>query len=146
MTDEERTTEHAAAPVRDVIAQPAKLLRIGTMTRLLLEEARHAPLDPEGRERMREIHERSLRELGEALSPDLREELAELALPFGEGTPTESELRISQAQLVGWLEGLFHGIQAALWTQHAQAQAQAQQFPSRLPPGPDQQAEPGRYL
>lgn len=147
MTEPQQDTGQGGELARseNAIAQPAKLLRIGTMTRQLLEEARRAPLDTEGRDRLREIHDRSLRELAEALSPDLQEELAELVLPFADGTPTESELRISQAQLVGWLEGLFHGIQAALWTQ----QVAQSQMPHRLPSGASEPGEgpgPGRYL
>jgi len=125
---------------REVVSSPSKLIRIASMVRTMLDEVRHAPLDEAGRRRLRQIHERSLNELQEVLSPDLREELSEVALPFSEGTPSESELRIAQAQLVGWLEGLFHGIQATMATQQAMAQQQFEQMRRRaLPQGPGQQ-------
>ncbi len=133
----------------DVITQPGKVLRIGAMTKQLLEEVRHAPLDEAGRARLREIYETSVRELGEGLNGELREELARLSSPFDSATPTEAELRIVQAQLVGWLEGLFHGIQAALFTQQMAAQSQLEEMRRRgLPPGPQagDQARPGTYL
>lgn len=134
------------------VASPAKVLRIGSMTKELLEEVRRAPLDEAGRNRLREIYETSVRELADGLSDDLKAELARLSSPFSEGTPSESELRVAQAQLVGWLEGLFHGIQAALFSQQMAAQAQLQQMRGRpgLPPGPpdrgDVGARPGTYL
>src|SRR5262249_37910885 len=106
------------------ISSPTKLIRIASMVRTMLEEVRRAPLDDAGRRRLREIHERSVRELEGVLSPDLRDELNEVVLPFPEDAPSESELRLAQAQLVGWLEGLFHGIQATLFTQQASAQSQ----------------------
>ena len=133
----------------DAISSPAKVLRIGAMTKQLLEEVRRAPLDEKGRSRLREIYETSVRELGECLSGDLREELARLSSPFETDVPTEAELRVAQAQLVGWLEGLFHGIQAALFTQQMAAQAQLEQMRRRgLPPGavPGDQPRPGTYL
>jgi hypothetical protein len=105
-----------------MVQQPAKVMRIGTMIKQLLEEVRAAPLDESGRARLREIHESSIRELEQGLSPDLRAELHRLSLPFGDGIPSEAELRIAQAQLVGWLEGLFHGIQAAFAQQLAMRQ------------------------
>src|SRR3954468_19889072 len=98
------------------VASPAKVLRIGSMTKELLEEVRRAPLDEAGRGRLREIYETSVRELAEGLSPDLRDELGRLSSPFSDSTPSDAELRVAQAQLVGWLEGLFHGIQAALFS------------------------------
>jgi hypothetical protein len=110
-------------PQGDAIEQPAKLLRIASMIRELLEEVRQAPLDEGGRRRLHTVYERSLDELKEVLSEDLQKELDALSVPFSE-TPSESELRVAQAQLVGWLEGLFHGIQAALWAQQAMARAQ----------------------
>lgn len=134
----------APAEVPVGVSQPAKLLRMGSMVREMLEEIRRAPLDEQGRERFRDVYDRSIGELKQILSPELQTELTELHLPF-EDTPTESELRIAQAQLMGWLEGLFHGIQAALWAAHMAAQEQASQFPRRMPPGTDQQ-RPGRYL
>ncbi len=122
------------------IEQPAKVMRIGTMIKQLLEEVRAAPLDEAGRARLREIHESSIHELEEGLSPELREELDRLTLPFGDGVPSEAELRIAQAQLVGWLEGLFHGIQTALFAQQMAARAQLEEMRRRaLPPGRDGQ-------
>jgi Protein of unknown function (DUF2587) len=129
------------------VARPTKLIRIAAMVRSLLDEARRAPLDDAGRRLLREIHERSVRELEGILSDDLKAELAEVSLPFTSETPTESELRIAQAQLVGWLEGLFHGIQATLFTQQAQAQSQLEEMRQRraLEVGPGERV-PGAYL
>ena len=129
------------------VARPTKLIRIASMVRALLEEARRAPLDDLGRRSLREIHERSIHELEEILSPDLRKELEEVTLPFSGETPAESELRIAQAQLVGWLEGLFHGIQATLFTQQMQAQRQFEEMRQRraLEMG-NPQPQPGAYL
>jgi hypothetical protein len=121
-----------------LIEQPAKVMRIGSMIKQLLEEVRAAPLDEAGRQRLRDIHTRSIIELEEGLAPELREELERLSLPFEEGTtPSEAELRIAQAQLVGWLEGLFHGIQAALMAQQMAARMQLEQMRGRpaLPAG-----------
>jgi hypothetical protein len=127
------------------VSKPAKLMRLGAMTRQMLEELRLAPLDEQGRKLMREIYQRSITEVKDILSPELQDELNDLAAPFAEEVPSESELRIAQAQLMGWLEGLFHGIQAALWAQHVQAQQQAAQFPRvAMPPG--QQDKPSGYL
>ena len=117
------------------VEQPAKVMRIGTMIKQLLEEVRAAPLDEAGRQRLREIHESSIKELEEGLSADLRDELHRLTLPFGTGVPSEAELRIAQAQLVGWLEGLFHGIQTALFAQQMAARAQLEQMRGRALPG-----------
>jgi hypothetical protein len=118
------------------IEQPAKVMRIGTMVKQLLEEVRAAPLDEASRARLREIHQTSIKELEEGLSPDLREELDRLTLPFDDtSTPSDAELRIAQAQLVGWLEGLFHGIQTALFAQQMAARAQLEQMRRGLPPG-----------
>lgn len=137
------------------VASPAKVLRIGSMTKELLEEVRRAPLDDAGRTRLREIYETSVRELADGLSGDLKAELARLSSPFSADTPSDAELRVAQAQLVGWLEGLFHGIQAAIFSQQMAAQAQLQQMRGRpgLPPGmPDPTAgdnaaaRPGTYL
>ena len=131
------------------VEQPAKVMRIGTMIKQLLDEVRRAPLDDAGRARLREIFDTSVRELAEGLSPELREELALFTLPFDDEAPTEAELRIAQAQLVGWLEGLFHGIQAALFAQQMAARAQLEELQRRgLPPGaaaPGQPPGPG-YL
>ena len=112
------------------ITQPAKLLRIASMVRELLEQTRQASLDEPGRKRLADIYQRAVGELSQVLSPDLREELGQLAPPV-EGVPTEAELRVAQAQLVGWLEGLFHGIQAAMFAQQAAAQAQFQELQRR---------------
>jgi hypothetical protein len=125
----------------NLIEQPAKVMRIGSMIKQLLEEVRAAPLDEASRGRLREIHQRSIVELEDGLAPELREELERLSLPFeGEAPPSESELRIAQAQLVGWLEGLFHGIQAALVAQQMAARLQLEQMRTgrpALPPGPN---------
>ncbi len=124
--------------ITDLVEQPAKVMRIGTMIKQLLEEVRAAPLDDASRNRLREIHATSIRELEDGLAPELREELDRLTLPFTEGTvPSDAELRIAQAQLVGWLEGLFHGIQTALFAQQMAARAQIEQMREQrgLPPG-----------
>jgi hypothetical protein len=140
------------------VTEPAKVMRIGSMVKQLLDEVRHAPLDEASRERLAEIYERSVTELSDALSPDLQEELRQLALPFDDDqVPTDGELRIAQAQLVGWLEGLFHGIQATLFAQQLAARQQLEQL-RQLPPGvapgqmrpggqmPAQTDRPGTYL
>ena len=119
----------------DAVTSPAKVMRIGSMVKMLLEEVRAAPLDEPSRERLAEIYERSIAELSEALSPDLQHELKMLALPFHDGeVPTEGEIRVAKAQLVGWLEGLFHGIQATLFAQQLAARQQLEQI-RQLPPG-----------
>ena len=132
------------------ISSPTKLIRIASMVRTMLDEVRRAPLDDAGRRRLREIHERSLEALEGVLSPDLRQELSEVVLPLEGDDPTESELRLAQAQLVGWLEGLFHGIQATLFTQQAMAQSQFEEMRRRraLEGGPmgQQQPSPSGYL
>ncbi len=140
--------ETTGAEESDFISQPAKVMRIGSMVKSLLDEARSAPLDEAGRARLREIYELSVSELNSALSKDLGSELARMALPFANEVPSESELRVAQAQLVGWLEGLFHGIQATIFAQQAAAQAQLQEMRSRsLPSGPgDTGARAGTYL
>ncbi|WP_068274451.1 bacterial proteasome activator family protein [Aldersonia kunmingensis] len=121
----------------DMVEQPAKVMRIGTMIKQLLEEVRAAPLDDASRSRLAAIHKSSIRELEQGLAPELREELERLALPFSEDSvPSDAELRIAQAQLVGWLEGLFHGIQTALFAQQMAARAQLEQMrQGALPPG-----------
>lgn len=127
-----------SAPPRGSVSEPAKVMRIGSMIKQLLEEVRSTDLDERGRTRLREIYDTSVSELSEALSPDLQEELASLVMPFGDDeVPSESELRIAQAQLVGWLEGLFHGIQATLFAQQMAAQQQLEQIKTAqaLPPG-----------
>jgi Protein of unknown function (DUF2587) len=136
------------------VQQPAKVMRIGSMIKLLLEEVRQSEsdLDEPSRDRLREIYETSVAELSTALSPDLREELGRLAHPFaGTTAPSEAELRIAKAQLVGWLEGLFHGIQATLFAQQMAARQQLDEMRRRLPPGTtqptaDSETRPGTYL
>ncbi len=143
--------------VDEQVLRPTKLIRIASMVRAMLDEVRRAPLDDAGRRALREIQERSLRELHEILSPELQQELSTVFLPFSAETPTDSELRIAQAQLVGWLEGLFHGIQATLFTQQTMAQQQFEEMrrrhaleigapdgaPGAAPPG---EHAPGQYL
>ncbi|MGE3621655.1 MAG: bacterial proteasome activator family protein [Acidimicrobiia bacterium] len=142
------------------VSSPAKVMRIGSMIKQLLDEVRQTELDEPSRERLREIYETSVAELGQALSPDLREELTRLAHPFDSGVPSEAELRVAKAQLVGWLEGLFHGIQATLFAQQMAARAQLEEMRHRLPPGavpdhpgvppqpqvPGEDNRPGTYL
>ena len=136
----------------ETVSAPAKVMRIGSMVKQLLEEVRSAPLDDASRERLAEIYERSIVELSEALSPDLQDELRNLALPFKDGViPSDSELRIAKAQLVGWLEGLFHGIQATLFAQQLAARQQLEQMrqlpPAAMQPGAEGMGErPGTYL
>ncbi|WP_040787962.1 bacterial proteasome activator family protein [Nocardia paucivorans] len=127
----EESDEHADSgeSLTDMVEQPAKVMRIGTMIKQLLEEVRAAPLDDASRTRLAEIHKSSIRELEQGLAPELREELERLALPFSEeAVPSDAELRVAQAQLVGWLEGLFHGIQTALFAQQMAARAQLEQM------------------
>jgi hypothetical protein len=137
--------------VVESVEQPAKVMRIGSMVKQLLDEVRNAPLDEASRTRLREIHQQSIRELASALSPDLAAELDRMALPFDEtSVPSEAELRIAQAQLVGWLEGLFHGIQATLMAQQMAARAQLTELrqpglPSGRGPG-EPAPMPGTYL
>jgi len=136
-------------PAREVVEQPAKVMRIGSMIKQLLDEVRQSPLDEKARTRLAEIYETSVRELADGLSPDLRDELGRMSMPLSDGVPSEAELRVAQAQLVGWLEGLFHGIQATLFAQQVAAQSQLQQMRQRgLPPGdPGGGGErPGTYL
>lgn len=125
----------AGRSVADLVEQPAKVMRIGSMIRQLLEEVKAAPLDEASRVRLREIHTASIKELEQGLAPELVEELERLSLPFQDATPTEAELRIAQAQLVGWLEGLFHGIQTVVYAQQMAARAQLEQMRRALPPG-----------
>jgi hypothetical protein len=138
--------------VVESVEQPAKVMRIGSMVKQLLEEVRNAPLDEASRTRLREIHQQSIRELAGALSPDLAAELDRMALPFDEETvPSEAELRIAQAQLVGWLEGLFHGIQASLMAQQMAARAQLTEMrqpglPAGTGPVDAPGSRPGAYL
>jgi len=122
--------------ITDLVEQPAKVMRIGSMIRQLLDEVKAAPLDEASRVRLRDIHASSIKELEEGLAPELVDELERLSLPFGSETPSEGELRIAQAQLVGWLEGLFHGIQTAIYAQQMAARAQLEQMRKALPGGP----------
>ncbi len=158
--------EQAAAPERVVavadtgadidgddqpdIHQPAKVMRIATMVRQLLEEVRHSPMDEPSRNRMREIYETSVKELASVLSPDLQGELARLSLPFEADSPSDAELRVAHAQLVGWLEGLFHGIQAMLFAQQAESRARFEEMRRRSLPAaedqPPQHGSGGTYL
>ncbi|MEU0129651.1 MULTISPECIES: bacterial proteasome activator family protein [unclassified Streptomyces] len=129
-------------PVTEMVEQPAKVMRIGSMIKQLLEEVRAAPLDEASRVRLKEIHSSSVKELEDGLAPELVEELERLSLPFNEeSVPSEAELRIAQAQLVGWLEGLFHGIQTALFAQQMAARAQLEQMRRALPPGVGHEGE-----
>jgi hypothetical protein len=146
--------EGGAAALAEMVEQPAKVMRIGTMIKQLLEEVRAAPLDDASRQRLRDIHASSIRELEQGLAPELREELERITLPFSEdSTPSDAELRIAQAQLVGWLEGVFHGIQTALFAQQMAARAQLEEMRRRALPGgpsagPQHPAGPtgGQYL
>jgi hypothetical protein len=133
---EVQTEEEASKSVTDMVEQPAKVMRIGNMIRQLLDEVKSAPLDDASRQRLRAIHKASISELKDGLAPELVEELDRITLPFSEdAVPTDAELRIAQAQLVGWLEGLFHGIQTALFAQQMAARAQLEQMRRALPPG-----------
>ncbi len=127
-------------PVADAVEEPAKVMRIGSMIKQLLDEVRQAPLDEKSRDRVRDVFEQSVKELAEGLSPDLREELGRLTLPFDTDTPSDSELRVAQAQLVGWLEGLFHGIQATLFAQQMAARAQLEQMRQKGLPAPAEES------
>jgi Protein of unknown function (DUF2587) len=145
-----KADEEGEQPVeaREAVNEPAKVLRIGSMVKTLLDEVRQAPLDEKSRTRLREIYEQSIHDLSEGLSPDLVAELDRMALPFDDEAPSESELRIAQAQLVGWLEGLFHGIQATLISQQMAARSQLDEMRQRGLPqvGESSAARPGTYL
>jgi hypothetical protein len=148
--DENEIDDDGPAPVTDLVNQPAKVMRIGNKIRQLLEEVRSAPLDEAGRARLTAIHAASLTELESGLAPELVEELERITLPFTDSeVPSESELRIAQAQLVGWLERLFHGIQTALVAQQMAANAQLEHMRRALPAGSSadgQRPAPGMYL
>ena len=145
--DDEQDTE-----VESLVQSPAKVMRIGSMIKQLLDEVKSAPLDESARVRLREIHLQSIKELEDALAPELVEELERLSQPFSDPAPSEAELRIAQAQLVGWLEGLFHGIQAALYAQQMTAKAQFEEMrrqamaQGQLPPGTGGSSSAGQYL
>src|SRR3712207_1954999 len=136
--------EDAERHVTDLVEQPAKVMRIGGMIRQLLDEVKAAPLDEGSRARVAGIYDSSIKELESGLAPELGEELERLSLPFGSETPSEAELRIAQAQLVGWLEGLFHGIQTAIYAQQMAARAQLEQMRRALPPGVGPGVQPGQ--
>lgn len=130
---------------RETVEQPAKVMRIGSMIKQLLDEVRQAPMDEASRTRLKEIYETSVQELARVLSPDLRDELDRLAMPFEEGAPpSEAELRVAHAQLVGWLEGLFHGIQATLFAQQMAARQQLEEMRQRALPAAGEQVNPNR--
>ena len=136
MAGDDRGGGDRERPVTEMVEQPAKVMRIGSMIRQLLEEVRAAPLDEKSRVRLKEIHESSIKELEDGLAPELVAELERLSLPFADDdVPSDAELRIAQAQLVGWLEGLFHGIQTTLFAQQMAARAQLEQMRRALPPG-----------
>ena len=141
----EQADANSERPITEMVEQPAKVMRVGSMIRQLLEEVRAAPLDEKSRARLKEIHTSSIKELEDGLAPELVEELERLSLPFAEDElPSESELRVAQAQLVGWLEGLFHGIQATIFAQQMAARAQLEELQRRgLPPGRSDQPPPG---
>ncbi len=128
--------EQSQTPLTELVEQPAKVMRIGGMIRQLLDEVKAAPLDEASRSRLRDIYVQSIDELKDGLAPELVDELERLSLPFDAEAPSEAELRVAQAQLVGWLEGLFHGIQAALYAQQVQAQSQLQNMRLALPGSP----------
>ena len=138
--------------VESLVQSPAKVMRIGSMIKQLLDEVKSAPLDESARVRLRQIHLQSIKELEDALAPELVEELERLSQPFDDPAPSEAELRIAQAQLVGWLEGLFHGIQAALYAQQMTAKAQFEEMrrqavaQGQLPPGSGGSSSAGQYL
>jgi hypothetical protein len=136
----------AAEGTKESVSEPAKVLRIGSMVKTLLDEVRAAPLDERSRVRLREIYEQSIHDLAEGLSPDLVAELERMAPPFEVHAPSESELRIAQAQLVGWLEGLFHGIQATLMSQQMAARAQLEEMRQRGLPSAGESGRTGAYL
>jgi Protein of unknown function (DUF2587) len=134
--DDADSGEGGERPITEMVEQPAKVMRIGSMIRQLLEEVRAAPLDEKSRARLKEIHKSSIAELEDGLAPELVDELERLSLPFADDeVPSEAELRVAQAQLVGWLEGLFHGIQTTLFAQQMAARAQLEQMRRALPPG-----------
>ncbi|HEX3713546.1 MAG TPA: bacterial proteasome activator family protein [Trebonia sp.] len=148
-TSQDEQGDGSERPITEMVEQPAKVMRIGSMIRQLLEEVKSAPLDEKSRARLKEIHQNSIKELEDGLAPELVAELDRLSLPFEDATPSEAELRVAQAQLVGWLEGLFHGIQTTLFAQQMAARAQLEQMRRALPPGlmpaqePDQQPHRG---
>jgi len=154
MTSPEPITPDAVEPAPEntdgpppAVGLPTKLIRIASMTRAMLDEVRQAPLDEQGRARLAAVHSATLSELREMLSPDLLDEFDDIMIPINQAAPSEAELRIAQAQLIGWLEGLFHGIQASLWSQQMAAQQQLHEMQKRagLPRGQGEQGS-GLYL
>ena len=143
---EEADGNAAERSITEMVEQPAKVMRIGSMIRQLLEEVKSAPLDEKSRARLKEIHQNSIKELEDGLAPELVAELERLSLPFGDDTPSEAELRVAQAQLVGWLEGLFHGIQATLMSQQMAARAQLEEMHQRGLPSAGETGRTGAYL
>ncbi len=145
-SDRDRDDRERTNPA-ELIEEPAKVMRIGSMIKQLLDEVRSAPLDDKGRRRLAEIHHQSIEELKDGLAPELVEELDRIALPFTDESPSDPELRIAQAQLVGWLEGLFHGIQTALVAQQMAAQQQLAQMRAlpQAPPGASYGQPPGMH-
>lgn len=133
--------------VTDMVPEPDKVMRIAMMTQKLLDELKSNPLDDPSRRRLGEVYANSIEELKAGLDPKLADELERLTEPFAAGaTPSDAELRIVQAQLLGWLEGLFQGIQTALFAQQMATRAQLEQMRRALPPGvaaPAEQQQPG---
>ncbi len=144
----DKATDPAATEQEQPVSEPTKLIRMASMTRAMLDEVRQAPLDEGGKNRLAEVHARSLEEMRGVLSPDLLEEFDGIMIPLPEDDKvTEAELRIAQAQLIGWLEGLFHGIQASLWTQQMAAQSQLAEMQKRALKAPSKDdASSGLYL
>lgn len=145
---DEATADAAATEREQPVSEPTKLIRMASMTRAMLDEVRQAPLDEGGKNRLAEVHARSIEEMRGVLSPDLLEEFDGIMIPLREDDEvTEPELRIAQAQLIGWLEGLFHGIQASLWTQQMAAQSQLAEMQKRALKAPDKEdGSSGLYL
>lgn len=140
---DEAQEEESAELEEQPVSEPTKLIRIASMTRAMLDEVRQAPLDDNGRSRLAEVHGRSVAELRGILSSDLLEEFDEIMIPLSDGNASEAELRVAQAQLIGWLEGLFHGIQASLWSQQMAAQSQLAEMQRKALVAPQQQDDEG---
>ena len=152
VVDDAEDLDDGGNEARSAITEPGKLMRIALMLREMQEEVRQAEPDEAGRQRLANVHAQALQQMNSVLSGDLRDELSALALPFGEETPTQSEIRIAQAQLIGWLEGLFQGIQAAIFSQQIQARQQLEQLrprgigPGRMEEQPAPRRGTGQYL
>lgn len=143
----ESTADEAPEDEGTFVSEPSKLIRIASMTRAMLDEVRASGMDDLGRQRLLDVYHRSIDELRDVLSDDLKEELDAIFVPLERETPTEPEIRVAQAQLIGWLEGLFQGIQASLWTQQMSAQAQLEQMRRRHAlEAPSDEDRPGLYL